>query len=70
MLRFIIISQYLTRLVLVFPLTTQVGKAIGFVIETAWIGAAYNLVLYLLAVHVSNKKVMFNNCTFFVHLAC
>ncbi|GLU11836.1 hypothetical protein SLE2022_285560 [Rubroshorea leprosula] len=52
MLRFIIIFQYLIRLFLVFPLTTQVGKAIGFVIETAWIGAAYNLVLYLLAVHV------------------
>ncbi|GLU11834.1 hypothetical protein SLE2022_285540 [Rubroshorea leprosula] len=51
-LRFVMIFQFLPKLLLVFPLTTQVGKAIGFVIETAWLGAAYNLLLFLLASHV------------------
>ncbi|GLU11835.1 hypothetical protein SLE2022_285550 [Rubroshorea leprosula] len=51
-LLFIIIFQFVPKLFLVFPLTTQVGKAIGFVIETAWLGAAYNLLLFLLSSHV------------------
>ncbi|TKY67205.1 putative cyclic nucleotide-gated ion channel 15 [Spatholobus suberectus] len=50
-LRFIIIFQYLPRLVLIFPLSSQIIKATGVVTETAWAGAAYNLVLYMLASH-------------------
>lgn len=52
-LRFIIIFQYLPRLFLIFPLSSQIVKATGVVTETAWAGAAYNLVLYMLASHVS-----------------
>ncbi|GAA0153596.1 ligand-gated ion channel [Lithospermum erythrorhizon] len=51
-LRFIIIFQYLPRLYLIFPLTSQIVKATGVVTETAWAGAAYNLMLYMLASHV------------------
>ncbi|KAF8396560.1 hypothetical protein HHK36_018184 [Tetracentron sinense] len=51
-LRFSIIFQYLPRLFLIFPLSSQIVKATGVVTETAWAGAAYNLMLYMLASHV------------------
>lgn len=51
-LRFILIFQYLPRLYLIFPLSAQIVKATGVVTETAWAGAAYNLMLYMLASHV------------------
>ncbi|CAB4313048.1 unnamed protein product [Prunus armeniaca] len=51
-LRFIIIFQYIPRLFLIFPLSSQIVKATGVVTETAWAGAAYNLMLYMLASHV------------------
>ncbi|GLU02505.1 hypothetical protein SLE2022_197540 [Rubroshorea leprosula] len=51
-LRLIIIFQYLPRLFLIFPLASQIVNATGVVTETAWAGAAYNLVLYMLASHV------------------
>ncbi|KAK7257697.1 hypothetical protein RIF29_31859 [Crotalaria pallida] len=50
-LRFIIIFQYLPRLFLIFPLSSQIVKATGVVTQTAWAGAAYNLMLFLLASH-------------------
>ncbi|KAL5998616.1 putative cyclic nucleotide-gated ion channel 15 [Asimina triloba] len=50
-LRFCIIFQYLPRLFLIFPLSSQIVKATGVVTETAWAGAAYNLMLYMLASH-------------------
>ncbi|KAK9676684.1 hypothetical protein RND81_11G093400 [Saponaria officinalis] len=51
-LRFILIFQYLPRLFLIFPLSAQIVKATGVVTETAWAGAAYNLMLFILASHV------------------
>ncbi|KAL7226048.1 hypothetical protein ACSBR1_021231 [Camellia fascicularis] len=51
-LRFFLILQYLPRLFLIFPLSSQIVKATGVVTETAWAGAAYNLMLYMLASHV------------------
>ncbi|XP_048234253.1 protein CNGC15b isoform X2 [Ricinus communis] len=51
-LRFIIIFQYLPRLFLILPLSSRIIKANGVVTETAWAGAAYNLMLYMLASHV------------------
>ena len=59
-LRFILIFQYLPRLFLIFPLSTQIVKATGVVTETAWAGAAYNLMLYMLASHVSHSNVFSN----------
>ncbi|GAB4825411.1 Protein CNGC15c [Ancistrocladus abbreviatus] len=51
-LRFVLIFQYLPRLFLIFPLSSQIVKATGVVTETAWAGAAYNLMLFVLASHV------------------
>ncbi|KAG7947267.1 hypothetical protein I3843_14G086000 [Carya illinoinensis] len=51
-LRFFIIFQYLPRLFLIFPLSSQIVEATGLMTETAWVGAAYNLMLYMLASHV------------------
>eukprot|EP00250_Pteridium_aquilinum_P005460 c15547_g1_i1 orf=494-2638(-) len=48
-LRFIVFLQYIPRLYLIFPLIQQIVKSTGLVTETAWAGAAYNLVLYILA---------------------
>ncbi|XP_047340852.1 cyclic nucleotide-gated ion channel 17-like [Impatiens glandulifera] len=51
-LALIVLLQYIPRLYLIFPLSSQIIKATGFVTKTVWAGAAYNLVLYMLASHV------------------
>ncbi|KAF7804449.1 protein CNGC15a-like isoform X2 [Senna tora] len=51
-LRLVTIFQYLLRLYLIFPLSSQITKASGVMMEKAWAGAAYNLMLYMLASHV------------------
>jgi len=58
-LRFIIIFQYVPRMFLIFPLSRQIIKATGVVTETAWAGAAYNLMLYMLASHVSYSTLSY-----------
>lgn len=67
-IRFIIMFQYLLRLYLLFPLSSQIVKTSGVVTKTAWAGAAYNLMLYMLASHVSGAcfclaTVLFNAYT-------
>ncbi|XP_078157766.1 cyclic nucleotide-gated ion channel 17-like [Carex rostrata] len=47
-----VLLQYIPRLYLIFPLSSEIVKATGVVAKTAWLGAAYNLVLYLIASHV------------------
>lgn len=54
----IVLLQYVPRLYLIFPLSSQIIKATGVVTKTAWAGAAYNLILYMLASHV---------CSFFYY---
>ncbi|CAA6662285.1 unnamed protein product [Spirodela intermedia] len=51
-LALIVLLQYIPRLYLIFPLSYQIIKATGVVMETPWAGAAYNLLLYMLASHV------------------
>lgn len=51
-LRFSIIFQYLPRFFQIFPLSGRIVMATGVMTETAWAGAAYNLILYMLASHV------------------
>ncbi|KAG2659961.1 protein CNGC15b-like [Panicum virgatum] len=51
-LRFSILFQYLPRLFQIFPLSRQIVMETGVMTETAWAGAAYNLILYMLASHV------------------
>ncbi|KAL3566002.1 hypothetical protein D5086_031417, partial [Populus alba] len=48
----IVLLQYIPRLYLIFPLSSEIIKATGVVTKTAWAGAAYNLLLYMLASHV------------------
>ncbi|KAL8459420.1 hypothetical protein ACS0TY_036781 [Phlomoides rotata] len=46
------ILQYIPRIIVIFPLNARIIKNTGVVAKTAWTGAAYNLILYLLASHV------------------
>ncbi|KAH7688206.1 Potassium channel voltage-dependent EAG/ELK/ERG protein [Dioscorea alata] len=48
----IVLIQYIPRLYVMFPLSHQIIKSAGVVTKTAWAGAAYNLLLYMLASHV------------------
>ena len=48
----IIMVQYVLRMYLVVPLSNQIIKAAGVVTKSAWGGAAYILLLYMLASHV------------------
>ncbi|EPS71990.1 hypothetical protein M569_02767, partial [Genlisea aurea] len=48
----LIVLQYIPRLIVIFPLNSRIIKNTGVVAKTAWTGAAYNLILYLLASHV------------------
>ncbi|CAM0953003.1 unnamed protein product [Alopecurus aequalis] len=49
----IIMTQYVLRMCLVVPLSNQIIKAAGVVTKSAWGGAAYNLLLYMLASHIT-----------------
>lgn len=49
-----VLIQYVPRLFLIFPLNQRIQKTTGVIAKTPWIGAAYNLVLYMLASHVSS----------------
>ncbi|KAK7267680.1 hypothetical protein RIF29_20358 [Crotalaria pallida] len=51
-LRLVTILQYLLRLYLIYPLSSEIVKVNGVMMEKAWAGAAYNLTLYMLASHV------------------
>ena len=49
----IIICQYVPRLIRTIPLYNQIRRSAGTVMDTAWPGAAFNLLVYILASHVS-----------------
>ncbi|CAL5370055.1 unnamed protein product [Camellia sinensis] len=51
-LALIVLIQYIPRLFLIFPLNQRIIKTTGAIARTAWAGAAYNLLLYMLASHV------------------
>ncbi|XAR59740.1 hypothetical protein NMG60_11015693 [Bertholletia excelsa] len=51
-LRIIIMLQTVQRLSIFYPLTMQIAKATGFVVQTAWLWAAYNFTFYLLSSQV------------------
>ncbi|XP_048229677.1 cyclic nucleotide-gated ion channel 18 isoform X2 [Ricinus communis] len=50
-LSLIVLIQYIPRLFVIFPLHQRIVKSTGFIAKTAWAGAAYNLLLYMLASH-------------------
>lgn len=51
-LSLIVLIQYVPRLFIMFPINQKIVKTTGTVAKTAWSGAAYNLLLYILAGHV------------------
>lgn len=53
LLRFVVLLQYVPRLLRIIPLYREVTRSAGIITETAWAGAAFNLFLYMLASHVS-----------------
>ncbi|CAL5374665.1 unnamed protein product [Camellia sinensis] len=50
-LLFIILLQYIPRFVRILPLTSELKRTSGVFAETAWAGAVYYLLLYMLASH-------------------
>ncbi|KAM3241669.1 hypothetical protein ACQJBY_054475 [Aegilops geniculata] len=48
----IVTCQYVPRLVRIIPLYLQITRSAGIITETAWAGAAFNLLIYMLASHV------------------
>ncbi|GKU96667.1 hypothetical protein SLEP1_g9878 [Rubroshorea leprosula] len=52
LLTYIVICQYVPRILRIVPLYIEVTRTSGFLTETAWAGAALNLFLYMLASHV------------------
>ncbi|KAK6142738.1 hypothetical protein DH2020_023086 [Rehmannia glutinosa] len=52
LLKIVIFTQYIPRLWRIYPLYEEVTRTSGIFTETAWAGAAFNLILYMLASHV------------------
>lgn len=51
-LLFIVLIQYIPRFFRILPLTSEMKRTSGVFAETAWAGAAYYLLLYILASHI------------------
>ncbi|QHO21772.1 putative cyclic nucleotide-gated ion channel [Arachis hypogaea] len=51
-LLFIVLFQYVPRFFRMVPLTSELKRTAGVFAETAWAGAAYYLLLYMLASHI------------------
>ncbi|KAM7477141.1 hypothetical protein LguiB_024384 [Lonicera macranthoides] len=49
---FVIFVQYIPRFVRILPLTSELKRTAGVFAETAWAGAVYYLLLYMLASHI------------------
>jgi cyclic nucleotide gated channel len=49
---FIVLTQYVPRLVRIYPITTELKRTTGVFAETAFAGAAFYLLLYMLASHM------------------
>ncbi|KAL9260134.1 Cyclic nucleotide-gated ion channel 18-like protein [Drosera capensis] len=50
-LSLIVLIQYIPRLFVMFPLNRKIINSTGVLARTAWSGAAYNLLLFILASH-------------------
>ncbi|KAL7257555.1 hypothetical protein ACSBR1_003793 [Camellia fascicularis] len=51
-LLYIIFIQYIPRFVRILPLASELKRTAGVIAETAWAGAVYYLLLYMLASHI------------------
>ncbi|KAI4384809.1 hypothetical protein MLD38_002912 [Melastoma candidum] len=52
LVKFVFFFQYIPRVVRIYPLYKEVTRSSGILTETAWAGAVFNLLLYMLAGHV------------------
>ncbi|KAL5999029.1 Cyclic nucleotide-gated ion channel 1 [Asimina triloba] len=52
LLQLVVLLQYVPRLVRIIPLYREVTRSAGIITETAWAGAVFNLLLYMLASHI------------------
>ncbi|KAL5572092.1 hypothetical protein UlMin_021689 [Ulmus minor] len=52
MLKFVVLIQCIPRFMRIYPLYKEVTRTSGILTETAWAGAAFNLLLYMLASHL------------------
>ncbi|KAI4383160.1 hypothetical protein MLD38_009034 [Melastoma candidum] len=52
LVKFVVFFQYIPRVVRIYPLYKEVTRSSGILTETAWAGAVFNLLLYMLASHV------------------
>jgi hypothetical protein len=59
-LMLIVVCQYVPRLIRIRPLYLQITRSAGIITETAWAGAAFNLIIYMLASHVSAMFINFS----------
>ncbi|KAG8651898.1 hypothetical protein MANES_06G034300v8 [Manihot esculenta] len=48
----IIVLQYIPRFIRIIPITSEMKRTTGVFAETAWAGAAYYMLLYMLASHI------------------
>lgn len=60
LLKSVIFSQYVPRLLRIYPLYKEVTTTSGIITQTAWAGAVFNLCLYMLASHVSLILIVSN----------
>lgn len=51
LLTYMVLVQYVPRVLRIYPLFKEVTRTSGILTETAWAGAAFNLFLYMLASH-------------------
>ncbi|GJT86330.1 probable cyclic nucleotide-gated ion channel 5 [Tanacetum coccineum] len=49
---FVVLLQYIPRFARIVPLTSELKRTAGVIAESAWAGAAYYLLLYMLASHI------------------
>ena len=53
----IVVLQLVPRFFRIIPLTSELKRTAGVFAETAWAGAAYYLLWYMLASHVSTNLI-------------
>lgn len=58
LLKFFVIFQYVPRLIRIYPLFTNVTRTSCKLDESKFFKAAFNLLLYMVASHVSKKNII------------
>lgn len=62
----VILAQYIPRSLRIYPLYKEVTRTTGFLTETAWAGAAFNLFLFMIASNVCFSYISHQSS----HISC